>query len=369
MKTFLIVIGLVVCLSWSCFGEDNSETLCTQEEVANGNRTVCFSDGSEYTGQFKDGVIHGQGSITFRDGSRYTGEFENGEIHGQGTMIFPDGSEYVGQFKHGMIHGQGTITFSDGSRYQGQFKDDKYHGEGVWSSPYGIKYSGQFKAGKFDGQGIYSLPDGSRYIGLFKDNHFHGSGSWDRGQMSDSSSGTDFSAQKRSVPNLDDRVPDVLNTLPAEENKPSVDITKVNKEITPGDSDQPNKEDDVNLPEASIYEESQISATKGGESKKLQAENTTANYLQNNHDNTASGLSFSVQVGAFLSRSNADKLASMLIEKGYTARMVPMSDYSNRPWYTVRLGSYSTFQEAKDEAMAFSVKEKIAATVRPMDAL
>ncbi len=83
----------------------------------------------------------------------------------------------------------------------------------------------------------------------------------------------------------------------------------------------------------------------------------------------SSKTAFSVQVGAFLSRKNAEKLTNLLKEKGYAARLLPMTDYRKRVWHAVRIGDYATHQEARENAAAFSAKEKMAAIVRPIDAL
>ncbi|MCP4647489.1 MAG: SPOR domain-containing protein [bacterium] len=83
----------------------------------------------------------------------------------------------------------------------------------------------------------------------------------------------------------------------------------------------------------------------------------------------SSQLGFSVQVGAFLSRNNAERLTNILIEKGYTASMLPLLDCISRPWFTVRSGTYSSRPEAKERAISFTEKEQMLATVRPVDSL
>ncbi len=78
---------------------------------------------------------------------------------------------------------------------------------------------------------------------------------------------------------------------------------------------------------------------------------------------------YSVQVGAFLSKDNADNLSILLHNKGYPARLVPIKDWKKRIWYTVRIGDYSTQEEAKAKATAFSTKEEMPSTVRPVNKL
>lgn len=321
MKIFFAALLLVIGCSHICFGKDDPVYSHMEDNCVNGRGSIIFYDGSRYVGQFKEGELHGQGTITFPDGSKYSGEFWNGEINGQGAMAFSNDSEYVGEFKDGALCGRGTITFSDGSFYEGQFKDDNYHGKGAWFSPYGIRYEGQFKNGKFDGQGIYSLPDGSRYIGYFKDDSFHGQGTWAVGDIPHNKSDSAQAVGKTELSN---------KQMPAS----GIDDGEVRES--------------------------------------LQDENSIVYGASENTEEPPSELSelaFSVQVGAFRSKKNAGKLAALLREKGYEARLLPLSDYNNSSWYTVRLGSYSSLKSAQEKAVAFSEKEKMTATVRPVDSL
>lgn len=310
MKLFLSSLLLVIFCYHICFGEDDRGEVYVEGDCINGRGAITFYDGSRYDGQFKEGNLHGQGILNFADGSRYTGEFENGEMNGKGTMAFSDSSEYVGEFKNGTLCGQGTLTFPDGSVYNGQFKDGQYHGRGAWSTPDGIRYEGQFKDGKFDGEGIYSLPDGSRYIGLFKDDDFHGQGAWIVDDISSNTSDSPQPMQKETGTEYEADLPGARAT-----------------------------------PSAGVAEPDDAVPREGG------------------------GLAFSVQVGAFLSKENAEKLATLLREKGYDAYLLPLNDGVDRSWYTVRLGSYGSLEEAQEKAAAFSEKEKITAAVRPVDSL
>ena len=74
---------------------------------------------------------------------------------------------------------------------------------------------------------------------------------------------------------------------------------------------------------------------------------------------------FSIQVGAFQSRENAETLAARLKEKGYAARLVPLVSWSKKILYTVRMGEYPTRREAEEKAETFSDKENLPSTVRP----
>lgn len=78
---------------------------------------------------------------------------------------------------------------------------------------------------------------------------------------------------------------------------------------------------------------------------------------------------YSVQVGAFLSKEKAEKLTALLKDRGYRARLLPRISWSKKIWYTVRIGDYKTRQAAVEEAGAFSEKEGIPSTVRPFGGL
>ncbi len=364
-------------------------------DTLNGQGAVCFSDGSKYVGQFKDGIIHGQGTIDFPDGSKYSGDFFASEMNGLGTMIFPDGSKYVGQFKDGKIHGKGHLSFPDGSMYEGEFEGDKYHGQGKWNSPHGIGYEGQFKNGKFDGQGVYSLPDGSRYVGLFRDDHFHGHGAWDKGGNSGGTSSAEQLTWKETGPDRSVENADIMNESFTEmeeqgadpevgheesiqqkiEQEPGSDAYMENHSLSggnlpPGDSQQEEKYPAVTI-ETSNQETSVVSASSMEDREMISGESNTAPGPMASVTDSypSSQLGFSVQVGAFLSRKNAERLTHLLIEKGYSASMLPMLDCIDRPWYAVRIGSYSSLPEAKERAISFTEKEQMMATVRPVDSL
>ncbi len=388
MKIIIFFISCVIC-----FVSNNMVTVIA--DTLNGQGAVCFSDNSKYVGQFKDGIIQGQGTIDFPDGSKYSGAFLAGEMNGQGTMVFPDGSKYVGQFKEGKIHGQGKITFPDGSIYDGTFKNDKYHGDGVWSSPFGIYYEGQFKNGKFDGQGIYSLPDGSRYVGLFREDHFYGHGAWDKGKKSGSTS----SGEPLTLNEVEAGEPventNIMNESFSEMDEDSADNSvlheeavqqKIDSKQAPDAHIETYSQNDEHMLEGDLQkEEKDLAVTleaRNQESTEISILDIEGHETPNSEPNAdpvqmgsvpnsyaSSQLGFSVQVGAFVSRNNAERLTSLLVEKGYPASMLPMLDCINKPWYTVRIGSYSSLPEARESAISFTEKEQMMATVRPVDSL
>jgi type II secretory pathway predicted ATPase ExeA/cell division septation protein DedD len=75
---------------------------------------------------------------------------------------------------------------------------------------------------------------------------------------------------------------------------------------------------------------------------------------------------YSIQVGAFLNKDNAIKMASILTNKGYSANIVKFNDAKGRVWHTVRIGEYASRRVAKKHAKDFSSKQKLDSTVRPI---
>ncbi len=394
MKIFFTSLVLVIFCYHSCFGKDAPAGLYKEGDCVHGQGAITFYDGSRYVGQCKEGELHGHGIVTFADGSRYAGQFRNSEMNGQGTMTFSDGSEYVGEFKNGALCGHGIVTFPDGSVYEGQFKDDRYHGKGVWSSPFGIRYEGQFKEGRFDGQGIYSLPDGSRYIGFFKDDKFHGQGVWTLEDLSPNNSDPAQLVQRKTVHSYEADLPDAFGVVdkPEDAAAPQGEDVAFSNGMSPTGQplghvvpllsregaevgDGPRIKEEVAAGysiRAQTKGVSSFGTDHGEDFGGLQDKSGTDHRLHEGSKSTpdaSSELSFSVQVGAFLSTKNAEKLAAILREKGYKAQLLPLNDCNNRSWYTVRLGSFLSLKEAQEKAVVFSEKEKMTTTVRPVDSL
>jgi cell division septation protein DedD len=74
---------------------------------------------------------------------------------------------------------------------------------------------------------------------------------------------------------------------------------------------------------------------------------------------------FAVQLGAFLSRRNADALARRLTVVGYEVDVVVREDSHGRPWYLVRYGLFPNRAEASAVAVDLKNREKFDALVRP----
>jgi cell division protein FtsN len=77
------------------------------------------------------------------------------------------------------------------------------------------------------------------------------------------------------------------------------------------------------------------------------------------------GVQLAVQVGAFLDKSNAEKLAERLKEEGYAPQII-VSGHSPRQWNIVRVGPYRDWDEASEIAAVLSRDQSTPAVIRPM---
>jgi hypothetical protein len=78
---------------------------------------------------------------------------------------------------------------------------------------------------------------------------------------------------------------------------------------------------------------------------------------------------YSVQVGTYLSESDARRLVAELENKGYTPTVFSGLDAEARKWYAVRIGAYPNAREAGMAAGNFVKQEKLKAAVRPAGSL
>lgn len=76
-------------------------------------------------------------------------------------------------------------------------------------------------------------------------------------------------------------------------------------------------------------------------------------------------LLLAVEVGAFLERANADKLAAQLKEEGYSPQIV-QGGHAPKQWNFVRVGPYHDWDEAAEIASVLSRDLPTTAVVRPM---
>ncbi|HKV40021.1 MAG TPA: SPOR domain-containing protein [Blastocatellia bacterium] len=78
---------------------------------------------------------------------------------------------------------------------------------------------------------------------------------------------------------------------------------------------------------------------------------------------------FTVQLGAFVDRENAERLSRQLKEGRYNPVIVTMTGRRQRVWYLVRLGSYLDAGAARGSAREIEKALKIKAVVRPADTM
>jgi cell division protein FtsN len=76
-------------------------------------------------------------------------------------------------------------------------------------------------------------------------------------------------------------------------------------------------------------------------------------------------LLLAVQVGAFLERANADRLAAQLKEEGYSPQIV-QNGHAPKLWNFVRVGPYHDWDEAAGIASVLSRDLPTPAVVQPM---
>lgn len=78
---------------------------------------------------------------------------------------------------------------------------------------------------------------------------------------------------------------------------------------------------------------------------------------------------FSIQIGAFLSKKNAENLTESLQKKDYTPYIFEISDYVGRKWYSVRMMRFSDLKDAYITAAEFKKKERMPAIVTAINSL
>ena len=83
----------------------------------------------------------------------------------------------------------------------------------------------------------------------------------------------------------------------------------------------------------------------------------------------AAAPNYCVQVGAFADEAEARRLLAELGHKGYAPAIFSGRDGGGRTWYAVRIGAYSSQQEAALAAQNFNKQERLKAAVRPSNSL
>lgn len=72
---------------------------------------------------------------------------------------------------------------------------------------------------------------------------------------------------------------------------------------------------------------------------------------------------YTIQVGAFLNKANADQVLSQLTKKGYAPFIFQVTDAQQRSFYMVRFGHFGSREEAAKALDAFKQKEKMAGVI------
>lgn len=78
---------------------------------------------------------------------------------------------------------------------------------------------------------------------------------------------------------------------------------------------------------------------------------------------------FSIQIGAFHSEENAQRLQHTLKSRGYSVFVFDTLDGHGNVWHTVRMGHFKNMEKAGQAAVAFSGREQLPAYVRPSNEL
>jgi len=79
----------------------------------------------------------------------------------------------------------------------------------------------------------------------------------------------------------------------------------------------------------------------------------------------SNGVRLSIQVGSFLQKSNAEKLAEQLTHSGYKPQIV-LAGIGAQQWNIVRIGPYQDWDEATQIAAQLSRDQAAPAVVRPI---
>ena len=91
-----------------------------------------------------------KGVLTLDGGALvYDGTLVRGKMNGQGTLIFENGDQYTGDFNNGAFNGKGTFQSKDGWKYEGDFVNGQAEGQGKLTTEQEVVYEGTFKQGVF----------------------------------------------------------------------------------------------------------------------------------------------------------------------------------------------------------------------------
>ncbi len=126
------------------------------------------------------GRPNGNGTMSYSNGDEYTGEWVDGLPEGRGIKQYSNGDVYDGMWAGGKRNGHGVYTWSDGRKYDGEYKDDLRNGEGSFLGWTGYQsetgwignYYGSNADNEFDGRGEFVFENGDTFKGIFKKGEF-----------------------------------------------------------------------------------------------------------------------------------------------------------------------------------------------------
>lgn len=78
--------------------------------------------------------------------------------------------------------------------------------------------------------------------------------------------------------------------------------------------------------------------------------------------------SYTIQVGAYRTKSNADRQVAQLLEKGFDAYLDEKNDKNQQAWYFVRFGGFKDFGSADKALAAFKEQERMDGAIVRSDA-
>lgn len=73
---------------------------------------------------------------------------------------------------------------------------------------------------------------------------------------------------------------------------------------------------------------------------------------------------YTLQAGVFKNKANAERRNTLLIKKGYDSRVLPLKGKNDIDYYSVRIGTYNAWDEAKAAKAELQEKMKIESIIR-----
>ena len=135
-----------------------------------------------------------------------------------------------------------------------------------------------------------------------------------------------------------------------------------NQVPAPGSGDAQQATNEVGEQQAEVREatdsppSSDTAATQAAEPSAMQAESTAAAVPGSASETVAL---YTIQVGAYRAKDNADRQVTQLLEKGYDAYLYEKNETDRRAWFFVRFGRFDDFRSANKALTAFNKQEQV----------